>query len=110
MKSIGVLTAFLLAVSQTMPLTDAAESQAVRTPAATSELRFYTLPGCTYCKQAKDFMAMNKIDYREYDMTTPAGAKAAETLDVPLMAPMFAYKNRILRGFTPGKLERFLQD
>jgi hypothetical protein len=74
------------------------------------DVQFFTLPGCASCVRAKAFMAKKRIPYQEIDLSSPEGAKAAEALDVPLMAPMFAYKNRILRGFTPNKLEHFLHD
>ena len=77
---------------------------------AKADLQFFTLPGCAFCTKAKAFMAQKKISYQEIDLSSPEGAKVAEALDAPLMAPMFAYRNRLLRGFTPEKLEHFLQD
>jgi hypothetical protein len=80
------------------------------TPGTKPELLLFTLPGCTSCALAKQFLAQHKIPYQEHDLTTPDGSKIAEALDIPLMAPVFAFKNRTLRGFTPTKLTHFLQD
>jgi hypothetical protein len=77
---------------------------------AKADLQFFTLPGCAFCTKAKAFMAQKQIPYQEIDLSSIEGAKVAEALDVPLMAPMFAFKNRILRGFTPEKLVHFLND
>lgn len=95
--------------------TIAAPIGATGAPTATNapskpELQMFTLPGCTYCRAAKEFMTSKHIPFQEIDMTTTEGAKAAEALDVPLMAPIFAYRNRILRGYTAAKLENFLKD
>ena len=77
---------------------------------AKADLQFFTLPGCAFGTKAKAFLAQKQISYQEIDLSSPEGAKVAEALDAPLMAPMFAYRNRLLRGFTPEKLEHFLQD
>lgn len=72
------------------------------------QLHLFTLPGCSACAKAKAYLAERRIPYHEHDLATPEGGKAAEAMDVPAMAPVFAYGNRVLRGFTPEKLAHFL--
>lgn len=78
--------------------------------ASPPEVLIFTLPGCSYCRQAKDLMARKHIPFREIDLTTDEGMKLAEKLQVPPMAPVFSYKNRVLQGFTPDRLLAFIAE
>lgn len=74
------------------------------------EVLIFTLPGCSYCRQAKDLMSKKHIPFREIDLTSDEGMKMAEAMKIPPMAPVFAYKNRTLQGFTPDRLLKFVEE
>ncbi len=74
------------------------------------EVLIFTLPGCSYCRQAKALMAKKHIPFREVDLTSDEGMKIANAMKIPPMAPVFAYKNRTLLGFTPDRLLKFVEE
>ena len=78
--------------------------------ASPPEVLIFTLPGCSYCRQAKDLMARKHIPFREINLTTDEGMKLAEKLQIPPMAPVFSYKNRVLQVFTPDRLLGFIAE
>jgi len=55
-------------------------------------------------------MAKKHIPFREVDLTSDEGMKMAEAMKIPPMAPVFAYKNRTLLGFTPDRLLKFVEE
>lgn len=40
------------------------------------KVEIYTTPTCTYCNQAKEFFADNKIEYTAYDVSSDADKRA----------------------------------
>lgn len=74
-----------------------------------SEILLFSLPGCTHCISAKSLMSRKRLPYREVDLTTDEGIRLAEQLNLPLMAPTFSYKNKILQGFVEEDLIRFIE-
>jgi glutaredoxin len=75
-----------------------------------AEVLMFTLPGCSYCKSAKELMSKKRIPFREIDLTTDEGMKLAETMKVPPMAPVFAYKDRVMQGYTEDRLLKFIEN
>lgn len=75
-----------------------------------NEVQIFTLPGCSYCKSAKELMLKKRIPFREIDLSTDEGMRTAEAMKIPSMAPVFAYKNRILQGYTEDRLLKFVED
>ncbi len=75
-----------------------------------AEVLMFTLPGCSYCKSAKELMSKKRIPFREIDLTTDEGMKMAEAMKVPPMAPVFAYKNRVMQGYTEDRLLKFVEN
>lgn len=75
-----------------------------------AEVLMFTLPGCSYCKSAKELMLKKHIPFREVDLSTDEGMKTAEALKIPPMAPVFAYKNRVLQGYTEDRLLKFVEN
>mgnify|MGYP000131595892 CR=1 FL=1 len=39
-------------------------------------MRIYTLPGCSYCRQVKEFLADNGISYEEIDLDSDMQGQA----------------------------------
>lgn len=55
-------------------------------------------------------MSKKRIPFREIDLTSDEGMKMAETMKVPPMAPVFAYKNRLMQGYTEDRLLKFIEN
>lgn len=81
-----------------------------RNELGSSEVIIFTLPECMYCKHAKDHMTRKRIPFREMDLSTPEGMRAAEELQIKPMAPVFSYKNRTLHGYTAERLIKFIEE
>lgn len=75
-----------------------------------AEVLMFTLPGCSYCKSAKELMLKKHIPFREVDLSTDEGMRTAEAMKIPPMAPVFAYKNRVLQGYTEDRLLKFVEN
>ena len=75
-----------------------------------AEVLMFTLPGCSYCRSAKELMLKKRIPFREVDISTDEGMKTAEALKIPPMAPVFTYKNRVLQGYSEDRLRKFIEN
>lgn len=102
----SIVAALLLAIA--MP--SQAGSVQAQMQAVPPEVLIFTLPGCTYCRQAKDLMARKHIPFREVDLSSDEGMRLAEAMKIPPMAPVFSYKSRTLQGFTPDRLLKFVEE
>ena len=108
MKSLSVATALAALIAFSNP--SHAGSVQAQMQAAPAEVLMFTLPGCSYCKSAKELMQRKHIPFREVDLSTDEGMKTAEAMKIPPMAPVFAYKNRVLQGYTEDRLLKFVEN
>lgn len=73
------------------------------------ELVLYSAVWCPYCKQAKDWLAENKIAYRDCDVEKEAAChahmQAMNTRGVPVMA----YKGKVNYGFNAEWVKAAMQ-
>jgi glutaredoxin len=79
-----------------------------------SGVTLFMAPWCTYCMQAKAYMAKHDIKYREFDVDTAAGQKAFEntggTRGVPAGKrgiPFLLWKGEQIRGFSAASYDEF---
>ena len=76
---------------------------------AGDELVLYSAVWCPYCKQAKEWLADNKIPYRDCDVEKEAAChahmQAMNTRGVPVMA----YKGKLYYGFSAEWVQAALQ-
>lgn len=79
-----------------------------------SGVTLFMAPWCSYCMQAKAYMAQHDIAYREFDVDTPVGQKAFEetggTRDVPAGKrgiPFLVWEGHQIRGFTASRYAEF---
>ena len=107
-RALKITTFLVLSLAFSIP--SQAGSVQAHLQASPPEVLIFTLPGCSYCRQAKDLMAKKHIPFREVDLTSDEGMKIAEAMKIPPMAPVFAYKNRTLQGFTPDRLLKFVEE
>ena len=107
-RAIKIATYLVLSLAFSFP--SQAGSVQAHLQATPPEVLIFTLPGCSYCRQAKDLMTKKHIPFHEVDLTSDEGMKMAEAMKIPPMAPVFAYKNRTLQGFTPDRLLKFVEE
>ena len=79
-----------------------------------SGVTLFMAPWCSYCMQAKAYMTRHHIDYREFDVDTPAGQKAFEktggTRGVPAGKrgiPFLTWQGEQIRGFSVASYDEF---
>lgn len=108
MKFLSTIAAFTALIAFGTP--SQAGSVQAHMQTGPAEVLMFTLPGCSYCKSAKELMLKKHIPFREVDLSTDDGSRIAESLKIPPMAPVFAYKNRILQGYTEDRLLLFVEN
>ena len=108
MKSLSIATALAALIVFSNP--SQAGSVQAHMQSGPAEVLMFTLPGCSYCKSAKELMLKKHIPFREVDLSTDEGMRTAEAMKIPPMAPVFAYKNRVLQGYTEDRLLKFVEN
>ncbi len=67
------------------------------------EALIYTIPGCPYCKAAKDDLRSRAVPYREIDVAGDAGAKEEMiALSGDNTVPVVVEEGRVKVGFGGG--------
>jgi glutaredoxin 3 len=75
--------------------------------AAHAQPVLFTLSTCPACRQTKDWMRDNAVEFVEYSVDTDAAARAlAQTLDIESVPVLFVGSHRI-NGFHPDALARY---
>ena len=70
-------------------------------PTAHSEnAQLFSAQWCGYCRAAKAYLAAHHIAYEDYDIDTPAGRAAYESLGVRGGVPVIVWQDRKVRGFS----------
>ena len=73
------------------------------------EVKIYTTPTCTYCKQAKAYMARKGIKYVEHDVTKDQKAlKEMVQISGARAVPVIVACEQVMVGFDSARLEQML--
>lgn len=73
------------------------------------EVKIYATPTCTYCKQAKAYMARKSIKYVEYDVTKDERAlQEMVKISGARSVPVIAACEQVMVGFDPARLKQML--
>jgi glutaredoxin-like YruB-family protein len=73
------------------------------------EVKIYTTPTCTYCKQAKAYMTRKGINYVEYDVTKDQQAlQEMVKISGARAVPVIVACEQVMVGFDPARLEEML--
>ncbi len=69
----------------------------------------YTTPTCPYCKQVKDYLKENEIEYQEMDVANDSD-KAQEMIDKSgqMGVPVIDIEGEIIVGFDKEKIDKAL--
>jgi glutaredoxin-like YruB-family protein len=69
----------------------------------------YTTPTCPYCKQTKDYLKENEIEYQEMDVANDS-EKAQEMIDKSgqMGVPVIDIEGEIIVGFDKEKIDKAL--
>lgn len=94
----------------TLILAPALAAAEARGTVTSSEILLFTLPGCSYCLSAKNSLSRQHLAFREVDVSTQEGAKLAESLKIPAIAPVITFRGRVMQGFSEERLARFLNE
>lgn len=72
-------------------------------------VKIYTTPTCTYCKQAKAYMAREGVKYVEYDVTKdPKALQEMVKVSSARSVPVIVACEQVMVGFDPARLEQML--
>jgi len=73
------------------------------------KVAIYSTPTCPYCNMTKQFLAENKIEYANYDVSTDA-AKAQEMIDKSgqMGVPVIDIDGEIIIGFDRERIAKLL--
>lgn len=77
------------------------------TPGGT--VRLYTLPGCSYCRQVKDFLGENHIAYEEIDLETDSDGQAFMDSRGYTALPVTVIGSHEVSGFRLDKIRELLE-
>ncbi|MFQ5795627.1 MAG: glutaredoxin family protein [Candidatus Bipolaricaulia bacterium] len=73
------------------------------------EVKIYTTPTCSYCKQAKAYMAKKGIQYTEYDVTKDQEAlQEMVRISGARAVPVIVVCEQIMVGFDPARFDQML--
>ncbi|TAG26064.1 MAG: glutaredoxin family protein [Burkholderiales bacterium] len=73
------------------------------------ELVLYSAVWCPYCKQAKEWLAENKVPYRDCDVEKEAACNTHMQAMNTRGVPVIAYKGKVSYGFNEDWLRASLQ-
>ena len=73
------------------------------------KVKVYSTPTCPYCKQVKDFLKQNKVDYTDVDVSKDEKA-AQEMIDKSgqMGVPVIEIGNELIVGFDRPKIKKAL--
>ena len=75
-----------------------------------AKIRVYTTPTCPYCKDAKDWLKDRGCEFEELDITKDVEAlREWRSLSGGVGVPVIAHGNDFVIGFSPARLEQFLE-
>ncbi len=68
----------------------------------------YTMPGCSACHHATEFLATNGVKFTERNISEDSKAREELLAMGFRAAPVIKVDNRTMLGFDPVKLKQFL--
>jgi len=127
LKSVLLLSSFLIAFSATSFATERNESSGKQTLITSSQtpgeaaplVVIYTLSNCPHCREAKEYLVNNKIPFINREVDTDDEhmetlMKIYESMGVPEQkrgVPLFVIGDRInIQGFNKDKLQNALKE
>lgn len=85
-----------------------AEAKAPASDAVTEEIRLYSLPGCSYCQQIKDYLKSQELNYQEINLATDeAGQLFMESRGYTAL-PVTVIGTHEISGFRLDKIKEIL--
>lgn len=79
------------------------------TPREARQPALFAAQWCGYCRQAKAYLAGRKIVYEEFDVDTPAGARALAKTAGGRGLPYLVWNGRELQGYTAKAYDDFFR-
>ena len=76
-----------------------------------NKVEIYTTPSCEFCKQAKEYMKENEINYKDYDVKESA-EKRQEMIEISgqMSVPVIVVDEDMMVGFDAEKLEEMVKE
>ena len=76
-----------------------------------NKVEIYTTPSCEFCKQAKEYMKENEINYKDYDVKESA-EKRQEMIEISgqMSVPVIVVDEDMMVGFDADKLEEMVKE
>jgi glutaredoxin-like YruB-family protein len=73
------------------------------------KIKIYTTPFCVYCKEVKEFLSKNNLDYLEIDVSQDEKAlNYIVSKTGQIAVPVIEINNEIIVGFDKNKILRAL--
>lgn len=74
------------------------------------DIKIYTTPTCSYCSQAKHFLADRGVPYKEFNVMEDNDAlNEMVQLTGRRNVPVIVCGNDVLVGFSPSRLEQIIE-
>ena len=76
-----------------------------------NKVEIYTTPSCEFCKQAKEYMKENEINYKDYDVKESA-EKRQEMIEISgqMSVPVIVVDEDMMVGFDAQELEEMVKE
>jgi len=76
-----------------------------------NKVEIYTTPSCEFCKQAKEYMKENEINYKDYDVKESA-EKRQEMIEISgqMSVPVIVVDEDMMVGFDADELEKMVAE
>lgn len=91
------------------PLREAQPALAPASYDSSATVRLYTLPGCSYCRQVKEFLSGNNIPYEEIHLESDEEGQAFMDSRGYTALPVTVIKDHEISGFRLDKIKELLQ-
>lgn len=91
------------------PLQPAAKPMEPSPNTAADTVRLYTLPGCSYCRQVKEFLSENHIAYEEINLETDSEGQAFMDSRGYTALPVTVIGTHEISGFRLDKIRELLE-
>lgn len=74
------------------------------------DIKIYTTPTCSYCAQAKQFLAERRVPYKEFNVMEDNDAlDEMVQLTGKRSVPVIVCGSDVLVGFSPSRLEQIIE-
>ncbi len=77
--------------------------------ASNKRVIIFTTPTCGWCRRAKEYFRMHRINFKEIDVTKdPYGVKELQKLSGQTGVPVILINNRPIVGFNKNLIDKLL--